>query len=593
MNEKINTKIEYSFWRTFSFFFNSLGRYRLGFCLTLVGFGICSLLFFIANYLFSKVIDALVIYKSASLDSVYLLIFGVLGAYGLDKIIRSISGYFLNNIKIKTQIELRKNIFDKLAKFDLKWHQDKNSGAKVEKINSGLKGYTNLFELFEWSIMWNLVNFIIPLIFFASLGWKYILVFGIFGVYVTLIKIKLQKIINENNKKLESIQEVSTNKFFEFSNNILTIKALNAIEVFKKSIFNSDDERKQIQLRNNKLETSEDFSRSLGETIIIDLALIFLLLNDFASSNITLGVFQLAFTNSWSITWAIINFSRVLHQINEAKIKISRLIPIFEEVPNEFFGIQKFLTNWKELEFSNLDFNYKDSKKNALKNINLTLEKGKKYGFVGHSGSGKSTLTKLIVGLFKLDSGTITFVNGPKKQDFYSINAIDIHNKITIVLQETELFDLTLRENITMLKTIDEAYITKACSVAQLDSVINKLPNGLDTKLGEKGYKLSGGEKQRLGIARALLSEADIIIFDESTSALDTETERKIQEGIEVFLKDKTMIMVAHRLSTLKNVDKLFVFSNGKLIEEGSFEKLLSKADSKFYQLWHNQNFKP
>lgn len=310
------------------------------------------------------------------------------------------------------------------------------------------------------------------------------------------------------------------------------------------------------------------------------------------SGAITLGVFQLAFTNSWSLTWAIINLSRISNQLNEAKIKISRLIPIFEEVPYEFFGAQDWDINWKEMKIVDLNFDFEINGVTtpALHNINLVLEKGKKYGFVGHSGSGKSTLTKILVGLYESKSGQIQINNDNKSQSFYDIDSHQVHDNIGIVLQETELFDLSFRDNLTMLKEVSEDKVLQAIKIAQLEGVLGKLPNGLDTELGEKGYKLSGGEKQRLGIARAIINDAQIIIFDESTSALDTQTELLIQEAIESQLADKTLILVAHRLSTLKNVDKIFVFSAGRLIEEGKFGELIKDDKSYFYKLWNNQS---
>ncbi len=584
---------EYSFWQTFKFFFKSLGVHRRGFVISIIGFGICSLAFFVANYQFAKVIDYLTDKSKIEQTTLILLISSVVGAYGIDKVVRAFAGYHLNKIMILTQIGLRKDIFDKLSKFDLRWHQNKNSGTKVEKINSGLTGYKNLFVLFEWQIMWNLMNFIIPLGFYAFLGLKYIAVFATFGILMVCVKVFIQTKINNNNKALEDIQEISTNKFFEFSNNILTIKALNAVQLFKHSIFASDEAKQGLQIINNELETRENHIRNMGETFLIDSIIITMLVIDYMAGNISLGTFQLAFTYSWSITWAIVSASRILHELNEAKIKISRLIPIFEEEANMYFGTEILDANWNQVEIKDLYFDYTINgvEKPALIDVNLKLERGKKYGFVGHSGSGKSTLTKLLVGLYPIKSGNINF-NGTINQSLYSLKERSVSDNISIVLQETELFDLTFRENLTLLQPKLDEDILRVIKITQLDQVLAKLPNGLDTELGEKGYKLSGGEKQRLGIARALLTNSEIIIFDEATSALDTHTEMMIQEAIEQELTNKTLIMVAHRLSTLKNVDRIFVFSKGRLIEEGKFETLVNKTSSYFYKLWTNQTHK-
>jgi ATP-binding cassette, subfamily B, bacterial len=215
----------------------------------------------------------------------------------------------------------------------------------------------------------------------------------------------------------------------------------------------------------------------------------------------------------------------------------------------------------------------------------MVINKFDKIGIVGHSGAGKSTLAKLLIGLYKLEEGE--FKIGPS--NYYDISHTQIAKNIAIVLQETELFNMSFKDNITLLKDFDPIRFAKAISVAQLQDVLDNLPLGVETTVGEKGYKLSGGQRQRLGIARAIYSDAPIIIFDEATSALDTGTERLIQDALDTQMDDKTLIFIAHRLSTLKNMNRIIVFEDGKIIEDGVFDELINNNKSIFFELWNLQ----
>ncbi|MEK7113638.1 MAG: ABC transporter ATP-binding protein, partial [Patescibacteria group bacterium] len=205
------------------------------------------------------------------------------------------------------------------------------------------------------------------------------------------------------------------------------------------------------------------------------------------------------------------------------------------------------------------------------------------------SGSGKSTLAKVILGLYALKSGN--FKIGEK--DYYSITHNDALSHLTVVLQETELFNLSLRDNITMMRAEDTSLLEKAVEISQLKEVINKLPEGLDSMIGEKGYMLSGGERQRLGIARAIYKNAPIIILDEATSSLDSEIEGKIMEKLlGEYGEEKTFLIIAHRLGTLKYTDNIAVMEEGRVVEEGSYDKLMGDSESVFYRMNQEQKTK-
>mgnify|MGYP001162589516 CR=1 FL=1 len=227
------------------------------------------------------------------------------------------------------------------------------------------------------------------------------------------------------------------------------------------------------------------------------------------------------------------------------------------------------------IKFENVIFSYKKSDGEVLKNINLEFEGGKMTSLVGHSGSGKSTILSLIPRFYDCKSGNISVDD----QSIYSVTLHSLRKNISLVSQETTLFDDTIKNNIKYanLDASDEE-ILNAAKLSYCDEFINNLPEKYETLIGENGIRLSGGEKQRISIARAMLKKSSIILLDEATSSLDTESEKRIQDAINKLTESKTTIIIAHRLSTISKVDKIFVIKDGELIEEGSHKNLINNS---------------
>jgi subfamily B ATP-binding cassette protein MsbA len=226
------------------------------------------------------------------------------------------------------------------------------------------------------------------------------------------------------------------------------------------------------------------------------------------------------------------------------------------------------------IEFKNISFTYPDGTR-ALKNLSAKIEGGTKIGLVGVSGSGKTTFLNLIPRFFNLKNGSILIDN----QDINDINLNSLRKEISLVSQDIILFDDTIRANILYgNKLASDQDLIKACKFAAAQDFVEKLPNKYETVIGENGIKLSGGQKQRLSIARAILKNSSIILLDEATSSLDSESESVIQKAIENLTKNKTTIIIAHRLSTVMNCDKILVFDNGRIIEEGKHEFLVNNS---------------
>ena len=236
-----------------------------------------------------------------------------------------------------------------------------------------------------------------------------------------------------------------------------------------------------------------------------------------------------------------------------------------------------------EIKFSNCSFKYDKSENLTLKNLNLNISGGKMTALVGHSGAGKSSILNLIPRFFDCESGDITIDD----QSIYSAKIHDLRANISIVTQDTTLFDDTVKNNILYSNlNATEKEIKDAAEKSFADEFIQKLPNKYDTIIGENGVRLSGGEKQRLSIARAMLKKTPIILLDEATSSLDAETESKIQNAINLLTKNKTTIVIAHRLSTILNSNKIFVIDKGELSAEGTHEQLIkiSSIYKNFYE---------
>ena len=243
----------------------------------------------------------------------------------------------------------------------------------------------------------------------------------------------------------------------------------------------------------------------------------------------------------------------------------------------------------KKIQIKNLNFSYSKNSKNILSNINLTIKKGEKVALVGSSGSGKTTLTSLLLRFYNYNNGDITIDD----KSYNEINTKSVRNLIGLVTQEPILFNDTIKNNITYgSENIKDKQIEEAAQIAKIDDFISSLDLKYETIIGERGSLLSGGQKQRLSIARAIIKNPPILVFDEATSSLDSQSEKKVQEAIDNLVKDRTVIMIAHRLTTIKNVDKIVVLEEGSIKEIGSHEELLNKNGyySKLYNIQFREN---
>ncbi len=271
--------------------------------------------------------------------------------------------------------------------------------------------------------------------------------------------------------------------------------------------------------------------------------------------------------------------------INQGLSAAKRILPLIEQENkiSEKSNSIKLNISKGEITFSNIGFKYNDDEKDILKSINLKIIGGEMTSLVGHSGAGKTTILSLIPRFYDRITGDILIDD----QSIYDSTISSLRNNISLVNQDTTLFDDTIKNNIAYAKldATDEE-IFEAAKLSHCNEFIDKLPNKFDTVIGENGTRLSGGEKQRLSIARAMLKKSKIILLDEATSSLDAETESKIQEAIKLLTKDRTTLVIAHRLSTVMNSKTICVVDDGKIVAEGNHNELLQKSDTykNFYE---------
>jgi subfamily B ATP-binding cassette protein MsbA len=271
--------------------------------------------------------------------------------------------------------------------------------------------------------------------------------------------------------------------------------------------------------------------------------------------------------------------------LNQGLSAASRILPIIDQKNyiTDTVSAKPLELEKANIEFKKLSFAYDNKDEKVLDNINLEFLGGKMTSLVGHSGSGKSTILNLIPRFYDAQSGDILIDN----QSIYKSTIKSLRSEISLVSQETTLFDDTIKNNIKYANdgaTDEEVY--EVAKLSYCEDFINNLPNKYETLIGENGIRLSGGEKQRLSIARAMMKKSSIILLDEATSSLDSETESKIQTALKILTKDKTTIVIAHRLSTILNSNNIYVIDSGEIIDNGKHEELMANSElyKNFYE---------
>jgi ATP-binding cassette, subfamily B, bacterial MsbA len=504
-------------------------------------------------------------------------------------IIKAFSIYGTRIITIKVGIKIIKNIQTLMAqKFllsDISHITKKHSGKYLSNFTNDT---TILFTVLTGVVV-TLFKEIFTLI--ALLGlmfyhdWQLSL---LASIMIPIAAISSKNIGKKMGKKVHVSLEAS-DKFMKFLSEI--IKGSWLIKIYQKE----EDELKKISMiideRFKAIRKVEQTRLGAGPIMEIISAIAIAIVVFFAGYRsmqgaITLGEFVsflAALMLAYQPVRALAGINVGIQEGITAAKRIYEIIDQKNEIYNDENAPSLKLKN-ATLEFKNISFTYPDGT-HALKNLSAKIEGGRKVGLVGISGSGKTTFLNLIPRFFNLEHGTILIDD----QNINSINLNSLRKEISIVSQDVILFDDTIRSNILYGNaSASDDEIINACKFAAAQDFIEKLPNKYETIIGENGIKLSGGQKQRLSIARAILKDSPIILLDEATSSLDSDSEAVIQKAIENLTKNKTTIIIAHRLSTIMNCDKILVFDSGQIVDEGSHEFLV-KNSSIYKNLYEKQ----
>lgn len=451
-----------------------------------------------------------------------------------------------------------------------------NDASKIREAISGVT-LTMMIDVFMVIIGGIILYIQSPLLFGVT-----IIPLVIYGIIVFSFKKKIEEI---NRETMESNAKV-TSYLVESINGVSTVKAFNA-----EREVNSETEKRFIKLIKNifKSEYINNFQVTLKSLVkgIFSIAILWLGTVQVIKGNISFG--ELLSFNSLLVYFLnpienIINLQPTLQTAIVAAERLAEILDLsLEKSENEHKKIIPNTLNG-EIEFKNLDFRY-GSRSLILKNINLKIGKGERIALVGESGSGKTTIAKLLMNFYQCEKGELII----NRYNIKDINIESLRDKIAYISQETFLFNGTIIENLSLgnpYLTYEE--IIEACKKAQIHDFINSLPLRYNTLVEENGANFSGGQKQRLSIARAILRKPEILIMDEATSNLDSITERAIENTIHEFSKGMTTIIIAHRLSTIMRCDNIYILENGEIIEHGNHKELIERK-AKYYSLWKDQ----
>ncbi len=479
------------------------------------------------------------------------------------------------------------DIYIKIQTLDMEYFSSAKIGELMTKvitdpnnINSVIKETFNMIpEVFKVVICFGLA---------LSIDWKLTLgILIVAPVLITIVK-KYSKKLKRSGKKRQEAMGLINSKLQESLSGIRVIKAF-AME--KEEI--RDFRIKNTKLKRIAIQTAKYNARSSAVSEALNYIMIAGLLlaggyRVLRGHDFTPGDFV---TIMGAISSMYTPIRRAITRFNEISVDIpsvGRVFEILEEEPKIIDNENKILFQYfsDNITFENVDFKYKDSDEKILKNINFTVKKGETMAFVGNSGGGKSTLVNLIPRFFDVSNGAIK-IDGVNIKDY---DVKSLRKNIGIVPQETFLFSGTILQNIKYGKrdaTFEE--IKEAAKKANAHEFIKKLEDGYNTEIGERGVKLSGGQKQRIAIARAILENPQILILDEATSALDNESEKLVQDALEKLMENKTTFVIAHRLTTIENSDKIVVLQQGEIKETGTHAELLEKNG--LYKSLYNKNF--
>ena len=533
-------------------------------------------------WLLDPAIEKLFIEKDRSL--IFLIPFLIIFAFTT----KGLSLYFAKAIMIGVGEAIKKKLqldmINNLIGTDTKIIDKKHSGKFISNLTYDVTHITNLLSFGILSLFKDSLTLLSLLVVMFFQNWKLALI----SIAMIPLASFAAKTLGKRMKKV--VTEAQQKSGFLTTYLVELFKNHKLIKIFQKEIFEkkrADKYLTELQEKNQKIQTVLVRMSPIMEifTGVMIAILIFY-------SAVLISREELEINNFFSFLAAMMlayqpvrALSTLNMDLNRALSASSRILPIIDQ-ENRIKDVKNalpILITSSNIEFKNVNFSYETEEGKTLNSINLVFAGGKMTSLVGHSGSGKSTILNLIPRFYDPQSGDIVIDN----QSIHDVTIKSLRKQVSMVSQDTTLFDDTIKNNIKYAnQQASDDEIHEVAKLSYCDGFINNLPNKYETLIGENGVRLSGGEKQRLSIARAMLKKSSIILLDEATSALDTETEAKIQEALKILTKNKTTIVIAHRLSTILNSNNIYLIDSGNVVANGKHEELINKSDlyKSFYE---------
>lgn len=489
------------------------------------------------------------------------------------EIITNIWSMIVLKLNGKVNFDLKKDMLESLTNFEVKNFDNTNSGLFISRLN---KDTTELSELFDY-ITDDLSGIILNISFIG-----YVLYLNVYLGLFLILNIILVYILTSKKlyyyKNAKSDYKNKDEKVVGIYTDVIRgIREIRNLNLKKKVLFDVNKKTDEsITAEIKSIHTRRTWNRYIASfQHVIDFLFILISVYFIVNNSLQVSSFLIIFLYKNKVLNLINYISEIREKLSDGKVAASRVFDIitYNSFSKEKYGKKDISNLDGYIEFKDVNFKY--NSKNLFYNLNFKIEPNKMTAIVGKSGEGKSTILKLINKSYEIDNGTILI-------DDLNINDLSedtIKNSISIVSQSPYIFNLSIKDNIKLAnpEATDEE-ITNVCKKAQIHDLIMEMPEGYDTIVGENGVILSGGQKQRIAIARALIKESKIILFDEATSSLDNNNQEKIKNIIKDLAKTHTVIIVAHRLSTIVDADNILVLSNHQIINNGMHNELMNKC---------------
>jgi ATP-binding cassette subfamily B protein len=508
-----------------------------------------------------------------------------LGAAMISRITKNFQDYFTNIVIQRTGAQMYTDGIKKSLDLPFEEFEDQRSGETLSKLTKVRSDSEKLITLSISLIFQTIIGFIFVIIYVSRIDYRISFIFLITAPIIALISSYLGKKIKVVSRKIVNQTNALAGSTTESLRNIELVKSLGLTYQEEKRL--NLNTFKILQLELQKIRFIRSLSFIQGTTVhFLRTCVVFTLYYFLFGGEIIIGDLLTMVFFTFFIFGPLQELGSFIIALNETKVSMENFKTLLE-APKEFRPKNpKHIGAIQSLVFSNVSFKHKTAKHAAVENISFHIKQGETIAFVGPSGSGKTTLVKLLVGLYPPAQGEVLY-NSVNSNE---VDLLDLRQQLGFVTQDAQLFSGTIRENLLFVKpNATDEELLDVLHRASCETLLNRAEDGLNSTIGEGGIKVSGGEKQRLSIARAILRNPNLLIFDEATSALDSITEEEINATIRTISDDKRItVLIAHRLSTIMHADKIFVLEQGKIIEQGKHNDLLVEKGL-YYAMWRQQ----